>query len=345
MPFLTRKSGSTEDSISMQKILGVGNGAIWDGDGYRPSKNGSGLAGLNLGQGLGDSVERVQQKRVCGNAECASGWTMPWRNRRRPIFEGQWGCSGRCVLAMVQDAVRRELGDGSATTVAAPHRHRVPLGLLMLAQGWITHPQLQKALAAQRESGTGRIGDWLMSECGLEPEQITRGLSMQWGCPVLTTETFSPEAMALVMPKEFVENFGLLPLRVAGTRILYLGFASQLDASAAFAVEQMTELKVESGVVEGAQFEVARDRLLACEGVETKLEAAEDRDAMAARVTAILEQKQPVASRLIRLHKYFWLRIWLERGAFGRAGSLPVTGEDVEDYVFTVGIAGLAYLA
>ena len=125
------------------------------------------------------------------------------------------------------------------------------LGLLMLAQGWITHPQLQKALAAQRESGTGRIGEWLMSECGLEAEQIVRGLSMQWGCPVLTTEGFSPEAMALVMPKIFVEEFGLLPMRVAGSRILYLGFADRLDASAAFATEQMTELKVESGVVEG----------------------------------------------------------------------------------------------
>jgi hypothetical protein len=259
---------------------------------------------------------------------------MPWRNRRRPIFEAQWGCSGRCVLAMVRTAVRRELGDGALSPTL--HRHRVPLGLLMLAQGWITHPQLQKALAAQRENGWGRIGEWLMSECGLEPEQIVRGLSMQWGCPVLTTEGFSPEAMALVIPKVLVEKFGLLPLRVAGSRILYLGFADRLDASAAFATEQMMELKVESGVVEGASFEAARHRLLACDGVEAKLETAEDNDAMAARITAILEQKQPIASRLVRLHQYYWLRMWLESGALGRTGNLPVTSEDVKDYVFTI---------
>ncbi len=179
-----------------------------------------------------------------------------------------------------------------------------------------------------------------MSECGLEPEQITRGLSMQWGCPVLTMERFSPEAMALVMPRMFVEQFGLLPLRVAATQILYLGFASQLDASAAFALEQMTELKVESGVVEGTQFEAARSRLLACDGVETKLETVEDKDAMAAKVTAILEHKQPIASRLVRLHHFYWLRIWLESGALGKAGSLPVTSEDVLDYVFRVGSRG-----
>jgi hypothetical protein len=176
-----------------------------------------------------------------------------------------------------------------------------------------------------------------MSECGLEAEQIVRGLSMQWGCPMLTTEGLSPEAMALVMPKVFVERFGLLPLRVAGSRILYLGFSDRLDASAAFATEQMTELKVESGVVEGSRFEVARDRVLACDGVEIKQETVGDKDAMAARITAILEQKQPIASRLVRLHQYYWLRMWLESGAWGKAGSLPVTTEDMKDHVFTVG--------
>jgi hypothetical protein len=331
MPFLTRKTGFAEANAFLPSG-GTIDRVAWGEDVYRPSKDLGGLDGL----GPPASSGQVQQRRSCGNAECTSAWTMPWRNRRRPIFEAQWGCSGRCVLAMVRTAVRRELGDG-VTSSPAPHRHRIPLGLLMLAQGWITHPQLQKALAAQRESGTGRIGEWLMRECGLEAEQIVRGLGMQWGCPVLTTEGLSPEAMALVMPKVFIEKFGLLPLRVAGSRMLYLGFADRLDASAAFAIEQMTELKVESGVVEGAQFEAGRSRVLACEGVDVKLESVEDKDAMAARITAILEQKQPIASRLVRVHQYYWLRMWLESGTLGKAGSLPVTSEDMKDHVFTVG--------
>jgi hypothetical protein len=99
----------------------------------------------------------------------------------------------------------------------------------------------------------------------------------------------------------------------------------------------MSELKVESGVIEGSIYEPARDKLLACEGVEVRLDTSEHVDSMAARITAILEQKQPIASRLVRLHQYYWLRIWLESSAFGRTGSLPVTGEDVMDYVFTAG--------
>ncbi|MGD0445344.1 MAG: hypothetical protein ABSA39_15515 [Edaphobacter sp.] len=332
MPFLTKKTAGAETSRLPQSPLEVSNGLGWDDVVYAPSKI---VEELN-GSGFSSSPGQVPQRRLCGNAECANGWTLPWRNRKRPIFEAQWGCSGRCVLAIVQAAVRRELVDGGASTMAAPHRHRVPLGLLMLSQGWITHPQLQKALAAQRENGTGRIGEWLMSECGLESDQIVRGLSMQWGCPVLTVEGFSPENMAFVMPRVFVEEFGILPLRVAGSRILYLGLADRLDASAAFAMEQMTELKVESGVVESSQFEAARGRLLASEGVEVKLETTKDKDTMAGRITAILEQKQPIASRLVRLHQYYWLRLWLERGVFGKAGSVPVTNEDVVDYVFTI---------
>jgi hypothetical protein len=142
--------------------------------------------------------------------------------------------------------------------------------------------------------------------------------------------------MALVMPKIFVEKLGVLPLRVAGSRILYLGFSERLDASAAFATEQMAELKVESGVVDAAQFETARGRLLACDEVDTKLETAEDKDVMAARITAILEQKRPIASRLVRLHEDYWLRIWLESGAIGRSGRLPATREDVLDHVFSI---------
>ncbi len=207
----------------------------------------------------------------------------------------------------------------------------------MLAQGWITHAQLRKALEMQRESGTGRIGEWLVSECNVDAEQITRALGMQWGCPVLKTEGFSPEEMALVMPRLFVERFGVVPIRVAGSRILYLGFGDRLNASIALALEQMTGLKVESGVVDGTQLETARQRLLACEEVEVRMETAGDKDGMAARITAILEQKQPIASRLVRFQEYYWLRVWLESGALGRAGSVPLTGEDVKDYLFTAG--------
>lgn len=322
MPFLDRRNNGRAVDASLFGVDRYSSGVL----------PGQELNDIGLPATLAET-----QRRLCGSADCSGGWTMPWRSRRRPIFEGQWGCSGRCVLAIVRDALRREAGDGRMAMTSVPHHHRVPLGLLMLSQGWITHPQLRRALEAQRQNGTGRIGEWLIAECGLEAEQITRGLSMQWNCPVLSVDGFSPEAMALVMPEVFVERLGLMPLRIAGSRILYLAFEDHLDASASLAVERMTGLTVESGILNEVQFRAARSRLLQGGSVDAKLEAASDADTLAGRITAILEQRQPIASRLVRLHHYYWLRLWLENGAVGKLGKFPVNGEDMCDYVFTIG--------
>ncbi len=72
---------------------------------------------LAVGDGMLAGRAGGAERRSCGSGECPGGWTVPWRNRRRPIFEGQWGCSGRCVLAIVRGGVaegdwRVEAGDG-----------------------------------------------------------------------------------------------------------------------------------------------------------------------------------------------------------------------------------------
>jgi hypothetical protein len=169
------------------------------------------------------------------------------------------------------------------------------------------------------------------------PDLVVLDLSLQWSCPVLGASGFSAQAMALVAPLVLVEEFGFLPLRVAGGKILYVGFEDRLDASAALALERMTELKVESGLVRTEEYAAARRSLLECDGVPAGIEAVAETDSLAARTTAVLEQKQPVASKLVRLHHYYWLRMWLETGARSRSGTLPRDKEDVLDYVFTVG--------
>jgi hypothetical protein len=118
---------------------------------------------------------------------------------------------------------------------------------------------------------------------------------------------------------------------------LYVGFEDRLDASTALALEQMTDLKVESGLVQTEEYAAARRSLLECDGVPASSEMVAETDALAARITAVLEQKQPVASKLVRLHHYYWLRMWLETGARSGSGTLPRDREDVLDYVYTVG--------
>jgi hypothetical protein len=206
----------------------------------------------------------------------------------------------------------------------------------MLAQGWITHPQLQAALESQKEKG-GRIGERLISDCGIDSDKVTRGLSVQWSCPVLTAEDFRPQLMALVMPSLFIEEARAVPVRVASSRILYMGFEERLQPSFALALEHMTGMKVESGLMELAEFAAAKERLLASTTVETKTDRLPDVDALAARVTALIEQSQPVNSRLVRVGNSYWLRLWLESGTLSGTGTLPRSEEDMCDHVFTIG--------
>lgn len=275
--------------------------------------------------------------RMCGAPGCSGGWTMPWKNRSRPIFEQEWGCSSQCLRALVKAAVRREIGDGVRGDRDEPHKHRVPLGLVLLAQGWISHPQLQTALEAQRTTGRGRIGDWLTQSCGLAEDRIARGLGVQWSCPVLTTDGFSATAMALVMPKRLIVEFGLVPLRIAGSTLLYLAFEERMDAAVALGVEQMCGLKVESGLLAATQFHEVRAAVLGADGVPAHIQPVADRDALTAGIVRALEKSQPVATRLVRIHRYYWLRMWLESGATQGVANVPSGAVDVEDHLFLLG--------
>jgi hypothetical protein len=275
-------------------------------------------------------------ERTCAAPGCTGGWMPPWKKRHRPIFEQEWACGTRCLARLVAAAVRRESGEGIQSQRDEPHRHRVPLGLVLLAQGWITHPQLRAALDAQRASGSGRIGDWLQQSCGLGEERIAHGLGAQWNCAVLATGSFSPEAMALVMPKRLVAEFGLVPLRVGGSSLLYLAFEEQMDAVTALSVERMSGLKVESGLLAGSNFASARQGVLEADAIPVQMKLVPDRDGLSAAIVKVLEKRQPLATRLVRVHQYHWLRIWLESGAMAGAGNLPTSTEDVEDYLFVV---------
>ena len=142
--------------------------------------------------------------------------------------------------------------------------------------------------------------------------------------------------MALVMPKRFIAEFGLVPLRMAGSRMLYLGSENRMDAASSLAVETMSGIKVESGLVGSSEFAEVKAGVLAAESVPVTVAAAANAASLVEQISKILEQTQPVASKLVRVHQYYWVRTWLEAGALG-AGRIPQSTEDVCDYVFTLG--------
>lgn len=250
---------------------------------------------------------RVSLLQTCSNPRCRSGWLHLWRSRSAPVFEGGWSCSPECTEERIRRAVRRELdGPGGARD---KYRHRVPLGLLMMEQGWITADQQRKALQAQKSAG-GRFGEWLIRQEAVSEQLVTRALSLQWSCPVLSVGLHKPEALSALMPRLFLDVFRALPLRVAAGKVIYLGFEERLDPVLALALERMTGLQVESGLVPGSEFGPAHERMLSCGFPPLELLGAVSETVLVRALTRAVEKARPVESRLVRVHDCLWLRMW-----------------------------------
>jgi hypothetical protein len=270
----------------------------------------------------GPDRARLGMFAACANPGCGSGWIKLWRSRSAPVFEEGWSCSAACTVARVEAALRRELeAQGNAQE---GHRHRIPLGLAMLKQGWITSSQLRRALEAQRAAGGGRLGHWLVRQQGVSEQLVTRALGLQWSCPVLGLELHDPESLTALLPRLFVDAFGALPLRVAAGKILYMGFEARLDPVLALAVERMTNLRVESGLVQESLFRAAHTRMLNAKFPPVELIEAVSEPALVQALAKRVEQARPAESRLVRMHDCLWLRMWTrpQRGPLPEAASV-----------------------
>ncbi len=253
--------------------------------------------------------------RTCANPNCDSGWLHLMRRRSGRVFDGGWTCSPECTRVLVEAAVRRER-EGLAGAGSETRRHRIPLGLVMLEQGWISATQLRRAVEAQRQARGGRLGVWLVRREGVREELVTRALGLQWSCPVLGIDQHDPEAMTGFLPRLFVDAFGALPLRMAAGRLLYLGFEERLDPALALAVERMTGMQVECGLVQGSLFRAAHTRILAARFPPVQLIEAASEPAAAQAIARAVEKVRPLDARLVRAHECLWLRMW----------TRPVTG-------------------
>ena len=269
----------------------------------------------------------------CANETCRSGHIRLWRTRKGPIFEHGWACSRECTYSRVRSAILRETLDRGAH--ADSYSHRIPLGLTLLKQGWVEASDLKKALQQQRDAGGGRIGSWLIRNGVATEETVTRGLGLQWNCPVLCCGTLEPQRLVSFVPRLFVDAFGVLPLRVAAGKLLYLGFEQSLDPALSLAIEKMTGLQVESGVVPTSLFSHWRREMLDVKFPKTELVEAASETAAAVLLSRRIEELRPLGSTLVGLHNLLWLRM----SVCADGGQIPEVSQ-VQDVICSIGRIG-----
>jgi hypothetical protein len=259
-----------------------------------------------------------------------------WRSRQAPILEGMWACSAACMQELVQAAVLREMSERSAQSVV--HKHRVPLGLVLLSRGWITQEQLKCALEAQKKAGSGRLGEWLIKQKAVKEDQITRALGAQWNCPVLSADSYNPAAMAAMFPRLLVDSLNVIPLRLAGRHLLYVAFEERIDRCLVLAVERMLGLKVEAGVLSASEFRRRQGEILRASFPKARLLEAMNMRGLVHAFTGMMEENKPVQAKIVRVHDYFWLRLWRNPMPAEDSKALPGI-PDVEDMVCALAAA------
>ena len=127
----------------------------------------------------------------------------------------------------------------------------------MASRGHLSYDQLRAALDAQRTSGSGRIGDWLIKFGFATEDQVTAALALQWACPVFNMRDRDPECAAM-LPFHLLEIFRILPVHfVSATRTLYIASSRGVDYSLLAAIEQMLGCNTRACLVSATAMEQA----------------------------------------------------------------------------------------
>jgi hypothetical protein len=253
---------------------------------------------------------------MCANPECRTGWLRLFRSRAFPRFEEKWVCSATCMERVIAVAVRGQIE--SWQPAPAERALRMPLGLILLSRGWISHRELQEALAAQRRAQEGRIGEWLHHLHGISEETIAKGLAIQWNCAVLPSGMPGLEPAPALLPAVLRRRYDLALLRQGPDAALYLAGKYRPEHAAARAVEHMLHEPVHAAFIEDGMWQLAE-----MDAADVELEIP-GRDGVAAYISELVERARPSDARLVRVHDHLWLRLWI-----GRRGRRPMQVRDV----------------
>jgi hypothetical protein len=117
----------------------------------------------------------------------------------------------------------------------------------MLSRGCVDNEQLRKALKAQKDSGSGRVGEWLRHIGAATEEQVTHALGSQWSIPVFPlNQTRQYLECAHLIPLPLLEAVEMVPVHyIATSHHLYVAFVDRINHTALYSVEKMLECRTE----------------------------------------------------------------------------------------------------
>jgi len=198
---------------------------------------------LNLRTHLQDATNAWKERLSCSAPDC-DGQRRLWGRISKGAGSARVHGRRFCFPLCFEQELHRRFEIRAPTSRRSRPPHRVPLGLLMLSRGELSHEQLRRALEAQRQSGSGRIGEWIKKLEYAQEQQITAALAAQWSCPVLRKLPASPAECAV--PFQLLRRFQMAPVYFSrNTRVVHIAFAADIEYRALLAIEEILECKAE----------------------------------------------------------------------------------------------------
>ncbi len=290
------------------------------------------LSFASLRNTLGSSwknMHSVCALRTCRNTMLIS--SVP--QRRIGIQVGQlWYCSVDCFA----DAAMARLSELSdERIVEMPHRPRQPIGLVMLAKGFLTGDQLRFATAQSALKGE-QLEDTLV-RLGLANErQLAAARAAQWGCPLVKHERMGQPVEAYI-PAPLLRAASAAPLHYSiATGRLLLGFVYRVEHTLLHAIEQVIGCKAEPCFVTPTEFEAQIAHLPpAADGEELILDEPGTPAQMANTLGALAVDVVAREVCFVNCRDYIWIRMTGKRRRVdvlfrARRKARPETTENFE---------------
>ena len=203
---------------------------------------------LSVASELGRATRHWIQDFSCHSSECL-GPRRIWRHFAHGAASLRLQGVPYCFAGCFERELHRRLEELSRSANPKPRPpHRVPLGLLLLSRGELSDKQLRHALDTQRQSGSGRIGEWIIKLGYGDEQQILGALAAQWSCPVLRNP---PQRLPECgIPAQLLLKFRMLPVHYGrSANVIHIAFAQDVQYQALLAIEQMLGCRAEACLV------------------------------------------------------------------------------------------------
>jgi len=192
--------------------------------------------------GIAKAISKWKEWPQCANPGCeAKSFIQTVSKRLTRIRLGEeWYCSPDCF----ESGARKKIVELRATQKQEKlQSSRMPLGLLLVSRGILTHEQLKTALDQHRATGVN-FGD-IVQELGFATQQhVTAAVAAQWACSVFSLGSRALPAEVHI-PKCLLEDYEMLPVHYSPVgRRLMVGFVTRVQHHMLYTTEQMTSCDV-----------------------------------------------------------------------------------------------------